>query len=330
MLLKLKQWDWRIWFIVAGAAYVIIEAVRSVVSDASTLVVVWLGKGVWWLIRQPMGLGGLALLAYIAILVGVSWWQTRPKPGAKEPVTPELSEAERRIIQDLRTIWNRHGHEAVRQFHDLFKDATYQLRERVYWGVLVNPIADELGKSMDAMTRSVAFDTEMSARQVREHFNAMYAAYLQAIRWLAKLESKGDITLDDTRAERLGWWRESHFYFRDKLEDLNQVPEHHGSLKIYLPFIDDDAFGRFLRAAQTPPLPPTKEKNEPAPHEDPSGLLRTPSTDVESPEAAGLGSDGPTRRNTPTVPEVVVTDERAVTQFAVPADQAGSGGGEED
>lgn len=262
MLLKLKQRDWRIWLIAAGGAYVIVEAVRSVVSDASTLIVVWIGKGVWWLIRQPMGLGGAALLAYIAILVGVSWWQTRPRPVVKEPAAPELSEADRRVIQDLRTMWNRHGHEAVRQLHDMFKDATYQLRERVYWGVLVDPIADELSRSMDAMTRSVAFDTEMSVRQVRDHFNTVYAAYLQAIRWLSKLESKGDITLDGNRAERLRWWRESHFYFRDKLEDLNQIPEHHGSLKVYLSYIDDDAFAKFLRAAETRPLSPTREEKD--------------------------------------------------------------------
>jgi hypothetical protein len=251
-LSKLKQRDWRIWLAVVVVGYVFMEAIRTQISDASTLVVVWIGKGILWLAHQPMGIGGLAVLAYMVVLVSVSWWQTRPKVESESLPQPELSEVDRRIIQDLRTIWNRHGCHAVRQLHDLLKGTTYELKQRVYWGVLVEPIANELEQSIDRMTHAVAFDTTMSVTQIRERFNEMYSSYLMAIKWLAKLAAKGDIIPE---GERLVWWKESHYHFYERLQDLNQVPEHNQSLKIYINFIDDDAFGKLLRAAERRPLP---------------------------------------------------------------------------
>ena len=31
-----------------------------------------------WVVAQPMGVGGGALLVYVAVLLGLAWWQSRP------------------------------------------------------------------------------------------------------------------------------------------------------------------------------------------------------------------------------------------------------------
>lgn len=81
----------------------------------------------------------------------------------------------------------------------------------------------------------------------------MYSSYLQAIKWVARLESHGDITLE---ANQLEWWQESHYLFYDKLVDLTETPEHNRTLSIFLQlFMEDEAFSNFMKAAQRHRLP---------------------------------------------------------------------------
>lgn len=257
-LAKLQHRNWRIWLVAVVVAYVLMEAVRSTVSNASTLLLVWAFRGASWLIRQPMGLGGLALLVYFAALLGVAWWQSRPKSVAvtSVPVVPkERSQADEKIIQDLRTVWNRHGQVPVNQLKDLLRDVTYEVTNTHYWGVLLLPIPGDLERAVTQMSQAVSFNTSLSVEQVRERFNEMYGLYLHGIRWLAKLKSNGEIAFSDTRQRQLESWQENHYVFFEELQDLNQVPEHNQSLKIFIGFIDDQAFAEFLRAAESRPLP---------------------------------------------------------------------------
>ena len=83
VLARLKHRNWKAWVVVILAVVFAEEVVRSFFVSGTT----WL-LGVLWsvlreLVSRPMGLGGLALVVWLGLLVGLAWWETRPrKPAA--------------------------------------------------------------------------------------------------------------------------------------------------------------------------------------------------------------------------------------------------------
>jgi hypothetical protein len=62
-LRRLQKRSWKAWAVVAFEGYVVIEIVRAWVLDASTLLLTWAFLGLQWVVRQPMGVGGLGLFS---------------------------------------------------------------------------------------------------------------------------------------------------------------------------------------------------------------------------------------------------------------------------
>ena len=104
-----------------------------------------------------------------------------------------LGEQEKRLIQDIRTIWNRFGRIAVSQARDILRDAIYNLENRTYWCHLLDAVVERVEESMESFEKSVSSEGHAGVEQVRERFNAAYCRYLACVRWIAILESPADL-----------------------------------------------------------------------------------------------------------------------------------------
>lgn len=248
---RLKHRSWRLWLVVVMILYIGLEIARAALTDASTIFVVWLLRGLKWLTVQPMGLGGLAVLTFIAALAVVSWWQSRPRRPRPDLAVQQLGEHERKLVQDIRTIWNRFGEVAVGRLHDLMRDAINNLDKRVYWAHLLDPVIDDLHRNVEALNGDLASESMLGIDAVRKTFNAMYSDYLKCLRWLATLRAHGDLDAQDRVAERLVWWQDSHFEFWERLRDLHEMPDHNQTLAIFVNCPENQAFTELLKAAQT-------------------------------------------------------------------------------
>lgn len=205
------------------------------------------------LARQEVGaIGLIALALLVAVVVAVvvpAYWETRPKPEAKPAEPAPLSEKDRRLINDLRAVWNRFGQQTVNTFYLVFNDAIQEVRSRRYWAELLDRYVTELEAAKNELDKAVARDSTASLHDVREAFNRLYRAYRDAMRWFATLEEHGDTTPDNSR-RRFDAWKEQQHILQDELERLVQDPDHERTLLIFpgpgVPF-EYPAYWRLLR-----------------------------------------------------------------------------------
>lgn len=250
---KLRRRSWTAALVVAGVGYVAIEVVRAWVSEAGTLLLVWAFHGLHWLARQPMGAGGIALVSVLLVLVVVSWWEARPRPDPPPPKREAIPENERRLIQEIRTIWNRKGRLAVPQLRDLLRDATSKLSNEVFWSELLWPVVTRLDHQITELENALAPEAGTRIAEVRERFNDMYQAYIQGMKWVAQLQAEDLFDPAEHDHGRVKVWQQNHRDLYERLQDLSEDPDHRGTMKIFLHWVDNPAFREFLRDAQTSP-----------------------------------------------------------------------------
>ena len=254
-LAKLKQRSWRVWLVVVFLLFVLVEVLRAKLADTTTLILGYLFRSLFWLAGQSMGLGGVLVLTFIALLLACSWWESRPrrvKPSTSE--RPLLTDNDRRLVNDIRVIWNRYGRSAVDQVCQLLSEADSDLRKRHYWADFLRPLGDEINTGATEMDTAVAPDSVLSIEQVRERFNSMYKSYLDSIRFMATLQSHGDLKIENL-ADHLERWCSSHYEFWDRLQDLVETPVHQRTLKIFVNvgLSENRAYADLLTKAQTRP-----------------------------------------------------------------------------
>lgn len=252
-LAKLKTRSWKAWLVVVALGYVVLEVVRAFVTDAGTLILVWGFQGFQWVASQPMGMGGVAILVYILVLVGISWWQTRPRKAPPIDSPSPISDEELRLIQDIRAVWKRHGRLAIEQLREILAEATYNLGREAFWSELLGPVMNDLGHARQAFESALDSKEEYGVEVVRGTFNEMYAAYVKAMRWVAILQSRELLEIGDQSDRRLNVWRQNHRDMVNRLHDLDTDPRHHQTLKIFMPWVDNPEFRTFLTEAEMSP-----------------------------------------------------------------------------
>ena len=176
------------------------------------------------------------------------------EPSAELPM-PNSDPADLDAIQDFRTLWNRHGAKAAEELRSVFLEMKGQLHnDGVYWEGLLQPEIAELEVAIKAMDEAAAADTRLSASGVRGSFNALYKAYLNACKWVARVEASGDVALDDVSvlATIFEVWTKAHGRFRDKLLDMNEKPVHKDTLEIFFT-VPEETLSSFLSRAESDP-----------------------------------------------------------------------------
>jgi hypothetical protein len=250
---RLRRRSWRAWIAVLSVGYIVLEVIRAVITDAGTLLLVWAFQGLHWLVEQPIGIGGLAIFAYVTVLLTISWWQSRPRPEVESSAPRPVSDDERRLVQEIRTVWGRHGALAIPQLHSILQAAVYDLQQKAFWGELLRPILQQLDQRTAVFVAEISDPLTARIDTVRKAFNEMYAAYLQALKWVAVLQAKGLLGERVTSDQRLDVWRQNHRDMVNRLHDLIQDPAHRGTLHIFIGWVEEPEFRAFLYEAETSP-----------------------------------------------------------------------------
>lgn len=229
------------WVKVGGAVGLALLAIRLFLEEQVVSAAQWLWPRLQFLARQDIGVIGLAavaiLLTVVLAVIVLGYLDSRPKTEAKETEsTPvPLTKEERELIQPIRTAWRLSGEHTTFALQSLFNDVIYPLKEQRYWGKLLQPSVDELESARTAISAAVTQDSQVPPKDVIDAFNRMYNAYANVMRWLADVDEKGDVLLDNKARyqDRLADWMDLHYAFQDELARVYQIPELHGRLTIF-------------------------------------------------------------------------------------------------
>ncbi len=200
---------------------------------------------VWRVLESPLWQGGIFLVAVLAAILVLSWWETRPKRGRRLPpdaddgddAPPPITEEERRLVQDVRTVWERKGREAVTHLKGIFSDAKYVFgtSDRGYWKPALLHYESALETATKDLDKALAGDSRARIKEVRDAFNNTHDAYMRIARWVAVMSIYEGVELEHRSLdERLLAWRADHRAFFDKAADLVTDPLHDQTLKVFL------------------------------------------------------------------------------------------------
>ncbi len=249
---------WLLGFTATGFAVLVLRWVGNVLFDnfVSAKLEPRVIGAVKWLLAQPVGVVLLVCAVWFFVLAAWKAYDGSEWAALRRTRKPKrvLSDVERKLIQDIRTVWNRYGEMPVAAIADQLVRIVSDLRERHYWAPLLTPSVEKLNKAREALKESLGSTSRDGIEPVRDRFNDMYTAYLQTCCWIARIDEAGDIDVSIEPGERyMMQWRAGHTEFFDKLQDLVQVPEHEQTLSIYpQPYSETSAYLAKLLTAPTP------------------------------------------------------------------------------
>lgn len=248
-LARLKQRNWKAWFGLVALLLVLQEIVLHFIPDISFSVakVVW--RGVVWFGGQPMWIGGILLVGFVMLLLGLSYWETRPVKVKAKGGPPPLSTEESALVQDHRTLWELHGRAAAEHLNNLFDSVQRDLDEKSPFAPLLLRIGEDLRGCRERWAGAVADNSSYTIAVVRERFNATYSAYLECCRWLATINNEEFDLRDSSHHLRLLLWQDLHKKFWDAIEVFLTRPAHKKTLNVYVEWIPgtNDRLQKFLR-----------------------------------------------------------------------------------
>jgi hypothetical protein len=229
-----------------------------------------------WFVAQPVGVVLLVCAVWFFLLAAWTAYDGSQWAAHRRALKPKrfLSDEERKLIQDIRTVWNRYGEMPVSAIADQLGRIASDLRERRYWAPLLTPQIEQLNRARSALRDSLGSKSEDGIGRVRNLFNDMYTAYLQSCCWLARMNEAGDIDVTNEPGERyMMLWRAGHNEFFDRLQDVVQIPEHDKTLSIFPQSYSETA--AYLAKLLTPPTPRVI-------HSEPQPLTKSSSVSLET------------------------------------------------
>src|SRR6266702_7971042 len=130
-----------------------------------------IAKGLWWFIKHPMGIGGLAFLGLNLLLVGYAFIdatiEARRRTVSAEPRSIPiviLSADDKDAIAKIRTLW-RHSDGAVSAYllHELFDSVITGLSDhRPHTSSLLRAVDDDLQSSKMALENILEYSSNAS------------------------------------------------------------------------------------------------------------------------------------------------------------------------
>jgi hypothetical protein len=164
---------------------------------------------------------------------------------------------EREMIQDIRVLWTRHAQPAGKLLYGILHGMIFTQRDTIYWMELLRPVQNALYNAMELLDAGLT-DVTTPLAEVRKRFKAFWAAYAQALIWVAEVAYRESVDPDAGVANGdVEAWRAANKHFRDKLDALCLSPEHQGWIESTIKAKALTAFVRFQDGdlPQRPTLP---------------------------------------------------------------------------
>ncbi len=208
----------------------------------------WLtGKVLPYLWRQlqalaelPVGIVGLLLATLVAALIVVGFVDTSPTAAvlrewlaSKKQKPLALSREESESIQPIRALWNLHGAQAAEVLLTLFAEVEEALRQEHYWAELLREVQVDFRTHCQRIAEATAMDSKIPLVEVRARFDAFFSAYLKVVKWLGNCIDSGDVAFTFQMRRAYNGWHNREQAFSVERDRLNQIPEHHGKLRMF-------------------------------------------------------------------------------------------------
>lgn len=224
---KLKARSWKAWAVVILIVGFLADFARSRATEGATSLLGYAGKGVGWLIGVPIGFVGLGLLVYILLLVGLAYYDSRPKPQPAEPVLqvsppspapPPLTVEQKLELDEARKFWTKHGNPAHGYGLLLGQEAIQDIAPRnlaiTLLGQTLTPQVQEYRESLEFLlgdhgTKPLPF--------VVDAIEAAHPRYMELSCWLNWAIDRAS----NDGLEHAEKWRTSHAAYLAALEDLS-------------------------------------------------------------------------------------------------------------
>ncbi len=148
----------------------------------------------------------------------------------------------------------------------------------------MTPKVAELEARTKELDEAVADDSGASLNEVRDKFNRMCAAYVEAMFAVAEITEAGNVLVEDQRSfyNTLEEWKDQQYDFQNELKKLNELPELRGTLDTFQRRVYKKAPARLLREISER-RPQRADRMPSTDHITPS----TPDSEVRRPEPDG-------------------------------------------
>jgi hypothetical protein len=243
-----------IWGLFVGLLLLLLATVADIVFSG------WVSRQIdpavdlfWLVAHTPIGVAGLSLVVALCVAVAVgiilAVLDSRPR---KPPKPVQLTPEEREAIQALRTMWQRHGHEAAYLLSELHRDVKEVWALKGRWGHLLERAPSLLDNGRDDMTAALA-DLTRPLEQVQNSFNEMYRAYRATCSNVSRIAEDQELEKTHLKyVERLQRWQAKHHAMFDELLNIETMPAHGRILRFHIRngFEMDQTLLRFMHAAE--------------------------------------------------------------------------------
>jgi hypothetical protein len=175
-----------------------------------------------------------------------------------DTVPPRVrTQGDRETMDDFRVLWIRYGREAGETLWSLFEGAHRRVHGRragFHRTEARSPKVSEIRRAFDAMDHAVSSQSNMTVEELQAAFEAFFDKYLAALKWIARLRSHGELTLDDLEVSEFERWKGQHNEFQQRLLDLRERPRYRGRLRTARTiFAGDQQLADLLMEVETGP-----------------------------------------------------------------------------
>lgn len=238
LMTKLKQRHWRTWATLIGVGFVVEEIALSLIPGITRTVLGWLWLGLSHLVALPLGYGGLALIFFVALLLGLSYWETRPRPVTKHADSeighPPLSASDKDAIARIRTLWfHQKGQDSTRILIRMVNETQESLKEK-YYVAYHKSVCDSLVTTAEELEAVLDLEKGTPLEDAIRAFNEVFAGYLNNAQLLYHTHENRDVDLCDGKPLQLyRAFRTAHAEYAKELVQATEYPGIHQRLNVF-------------------------------------------------------------------------------------------------
>jgi len=251
---RVKLASWKVKLGLVGALVTVLAEEYFLGLIRRTLAIA--GRGWILLAGAPVGYvaGAIAviLLIYVMGLLGLAWWETRPRTTVASVIAPLiLSPEDQHSIHKMRVLWDESGHAASHNIAAVYDECVRRIQRDMerYYASLFRINQQEFNAKRVQVGVALEGTPTQSLDAICEIFKSWYHSYLGMVYWLQRfdanefrLNQSTNSPWDHSRGDYLNW-RASNKELVEGYSALIKWPEFS---QRGFPKMSDEAAHRFL------------------------------------------------------------------------------------